>query len=88
MRYIAIAILLLVTFVSCNNSTTTNTASRFYDDGRSRPVVALSTVIDSTSYDVPWSLSEELTHLIKNQLLCFSIGEMYLSENRILKLKI
>lgn len=68
MRYIAIAILLLVTFVSCNNSTTTSTVSKFYDDGRSRPVVALSTVIDSTSYDIPWSLSEELTHLIKNQL--------------------
>ena len=54
--------------MSCNNSTTNNNVSRFYDDGRTRPVVAISTVIDSTSYDIPWSLSEELTHLIKKQL--------------------
>lgn len=67
-RYIALAIFSLLVFTSCSNNQGDSTASRFYDDGRARPVVAISSVIDSTTYDLPWSLSEELTYLIKNQL--------------------
>ncbi len=52
-------------FISCSNNTT---VSKFYDDGRSKPVIAISSVIDSTTYELPWSLSEEFTHLIKNNL--------------------
>jgi len=68
MKYLALAIFSLLVFTSCSNSADNSTASRFYDDGRARPVVAISSVIDSTTYDLPWSLSEEITYLIKNQL--------------------
>ncbi len=67
MRYITIAIFSFLIFVSCNKNSNKQ-VSRFYDDGRSRPVIAISSVIDSTSYDLPWSLSEELTQLIKDDL--------------------
>lgn len=67
MRYIAITIFSLLIFVSCNDSKN-NQVSRFYDDGRSRPIVAVSPVIDSSSYELPWSLSEELTQLIFTNL--------------------
>ncbi len=68
-KYLALAIFSLLVFSSCSNSQdTSSTTSRFYDDGRARPVVAISSVIDSTTYDLPWSLSEEITFLIKSQL--------------------
>lgn len=68
MRYIAIAIFSFLFFVSCNNDSTNHQVSRFYDDGRSRPIIAISSVIDSTSCEMPWSLSEELTQLIRTNL--------------------
>jgi len=58
-------ILTSIMFVSCDNSTST---SRYYDDGRSKPVLAINTVIDSTSYDLPWSLSEEFSNMITKNL--------------------
>lgn len=67
MRYIAIAIFSFLFFVSCNNGTNKQ-VSKFYDDGRARPQVAISSVIDSSSYELPWSLSEEFTNLIKTDL--------------------
>ena len=67
MRYIAIAIFSLFIFVSCNDSKN-NDISRFYDDGRSRPIVAISSIIDSSSYELPWSLSEELTQSVLTNL--------------------
>jgi hypothetical protein len=69
-RFLALAILSLFVFTSCGNKTETEQqhVSKYYDDGRARPVVAVGTVIDSTSYDLPWSLSEELTHLVQKQL--------------------
>lgn len=68
MRYFLVTILSFLVFTSCSDKQSDNNVSRFYDDGRARPVVAISSVIDSTSYDIPWSLSDELTHLITNQL--------------------
>ena len=68
MRYFVIAIFSFFIFTACYNDSTTHTVSRFYDDGRSRPVIAISSIIDSTSYNLPWSLSEELTQLVKNNL--------------------
>jgi hypothetical protein len=79
MRYIAIAIFSFLTFVSCSNDTSDNQTSRFYDDGRARPIVSICSVIDSTSCDLPWSLSEELTQLIRNELS--SNKNIYVSEN-------
>jgi hypothetical protein len=66
MRYIAIVIFSFLALVSCNDSN--KHVSRFYDDGRSRPSISVSSVIDSTSNELAWSLSEELTQLIKDGL--------------------
>ncbi|MFA6118873.1 MAG: CT253 family lipoprotein [Parachlamydiales bacterium] len=68
MRYLISAFFVLIACVSCSNDTANQQVSRFYDDGRSRANVSVSSVMDSTSYDVPWSLSEEFTQLIKNNL--------------------
>ena len=38
--------------------------TRFYDDGVAKPIVAICPVIDSTSHELPWSLSEEFTQLV------------------------
>jgi hypothetical protein len=68
MRNITCAFFLLIAMISCNNGTSNNQVSRFYDDGRARANVSISSVIDSTSYDIPWSLSDELTQLIRTKL--------------------
>lgn len=38
--------------------------TRYHDDGRAKPIVAVAPIIDTTSFDAPWSLSEELTSMI------------------------
>lgn len=38
--------------------------TRFYEDGRAKPAIAIAPVIDATSADLPWSLSEELTSMV------------------------
>ena len=38
--------------------------SLYHEDGRAKPIVVINPVINSTSYDVPWSLSEEFTDLM------------------------
>jgi len=38
--------------------------TRYHDDGRAKPVLAIAPVIDTTMFDLPWSLSEELTATI------------------------
>ena len=55
-------ILLTLTAIACSKSGSDLT--RFYEDGRAKPVVAIASVIDATSVDLPWSLSEELTSMI------------------------
>ena len=60
---------------SCNRCCD-ETATRFHDDGRAKPVVAITSMIDTTSFDAPWSLSEEFTSLVFNQVS--SSGEIYI----------
>lgn len=63
MRYLTL-VLLGITAMSCNRSNETTT--RFHEDGRAKPVVAVASMIDTTSFDAAWSLSEEFTtHLIQ-----------------------
>jgi hypothetical protein len=50
--------------VVCACSRTGGDLSRFHEDGRAKPAVAIMSVIDGTSFDAPWSLSEELTSMI------------------------
>lgn len=42
--------------------------SRYHEDGRAKPIVAIAPMIDTTSFDGAWSLSEEFTSMIVNQL--------------------
>jgi len=42
--------------------------TRFHEDGRAKPMVAVASMIDTTSFEIPWSLSEELTSNIVNKL--------------------
>lgn len=59
MRYIP-AILIGLAAVSCNRNNN-DQVSRFHEDGRIKPSVAIASMLDTTSFDASWSLSEELT---------------------------
>jgi hypothetical protein len=43
-------------------------AATFYDDGRGKPVAIIAPIIDSTSFDYSWSLSDEFTSYIREDL--------------------
>ncbi len=42
--------------------------SRYHEDGRVKPSIIVTQLLDTSSFDVPWSLSEELTSLVTNNL--------------------
>ena len=52
--------------VSCSQNN--EQMSRYHEDGRAKPVIAVASMIDTTSFDCPWSLSEELTSMIVQQM--------------------
>ena len=60
------AILLSLLFASCYK--TADETSRFHEDGRAKPIVAVCSMIDTTSFDCAWSVSEELTSMISQNL--------------------
>ncbi|MBI5346588.1 MAG: hypothetical protein HZB76_05555 [Chlamydiae bacterium] len=62
-----LALLVIVLLSSCENKNSVST--RFFEDGSIKPSVALAPVVDSTSYDLPWSLSDEFSTLLRNQLI-------------------
>jgi hypothetical protein len=66
MRYIP-AILIGLAAVSCNRNSNEQ-VSRFHEDGRIKPSVAVASMLDTTSFDAPWSLSEELTQGVMDQI--------------------
>ncbi|HSX10836.1 MAG TPA: CT253 family lipoprotein [Chlamydiales bacterium] len=59
MRYLSVILSGLLA-VSCNR-TGSDEMSRFHEDGRAKPSVAIASMLDTTSFDASWSLSEELT---------------------------
>jgi hypothetical protein len=63
---IATALALGLIAASCNHSGIELT--RYHEDGRAKPVVAVASMIDTTSFDMPWSISEELTNMITRQI--------------------
>lgn len=65
MRYL-IALVFSLALTACSKNG--NDLSRYHEDGRAKPVVTVASVIDATSFDVPWSLSEELTSLFINRI--------------------
>ena len=65
MRYLPIFMLALFAVGCCSSRCKEDQSStRYHDDGRAKPVVALPMMIDTTSFDVPWSISEEITTTI------------------------
>lgn len=63
-------VMILPCFFACQNKVAKKqeVVTQHHEDGRAKPVVAIVPLIDSTSTDIPWSLSEELTQLIKNNV--------------------
>ncbi|MFA5250486.1 MAG: CT253 family lipoprotein [Parachlamydiales bacterium] len=58
----------LAFFLAGCNSNKSCTTCRYFDDGSAKPTVVLVPMLDSTSYDAPWSLSEEFSSQIKTAL--------------------
>lgn len=73
MRYITVGLLALAA-LSCGRSGNPE-MSRFHEDGRAKPSVAVAPMLDTTSFDAAWSLSEELTQSIAQTLS--SSGQIY-----------
>jgi hypothetical protein len=63
MRYLPIYLLTILA-AGCCSRCKNETATRYHEDGMAKPVVALPAMIDTTSFDVPWSISDELTSQI------------------------
>lgn len=55
-----LALLAALAAVSCNRSGS-DEMTRFHEDGRSKPSVAIASMFDTTNFDANWSLSEEIT---------------------------
>lgn len=43
--------------------------TRYHENGMAKPVVAVASMIDTTSFDAPWSLSEELTSTLVQRMV-------------------
>lgn len=63
-----ILLLSAVLISSCSSKNLNESAMRLHDDGRAKPYVTIVPMLDSTSYDIPWSLSEEFSTTIKTRL--------------------
>ncbi len=72
MRYVS-TILFGLFAIGCSRGG--DEVSRFHEDGRAKPIVAVASMIDTTSFDVPWSIPEELTSMVVNKLS--EAGEIY-----------
>lgn len=76
MRYVHALVIGLIAF-GCQRTQYSET-TRYHEDGRAKPVVAVASMIDTSSFDAPWSLSEELTSMIVRQIA--SSGQIYVKE--------
>lgn len=65
MRYLSLFILSIF-LVGCSHHT--DYMTRYHEDGRAKPVAAIATMIDTASFELPWSISEELTTMISSQI--------------------
>jgi hypothetical protein len=65
MRYLP-TLLLVLLGVGCSRGN--DTMTRFHEDGRAKPVVAIAPMIDTTTQDASWSLSEEITSMIVQRM--------------------
>jgi hypothetical protein len=53
--------------------------TRFHDDGRAKPVVLIPQMVDTSSFDAPWSVSEELTTMLVDRFA--TGGQLYVAKN-------
>lgn len=60
------SVLLGLSIISCGRGG--DEMSRYHEDGRAKPVIAIASMIDTTSFECPWSVSEELTSMISSQI--------------------
>jgi len=67
-RYAAVAILALGA-IACSNKVSQDQFTKYYDDGRAKPIIAIAPIIDTTSFDSSWSLSEEFSSTLFSKLL-------------------
>ena len=67
MRYLSVFLLSLCA-VGCCHRCNDDTMTRYHEDGRAKPIVALPMMIDTTSFDASWSVSEEFTSSITTAL--------------------
>lgn len=65
MRYL-IPLALGAMIASCTSSQ--DFMTRYHEDGRAKPVIAVASMIDTTSFEAPWSLSDELTTSLIQQM--------------------
>lgn len=63
---------LLITTLGCLSllscSQQNDTMTRYHENGMAKPVIAVAPMIDTTTFDAPWSVSEELTSLIVGKM--------------------
>lgn len=65
MRYLP---LLTLSVLAMGCSQTSDHMTRYHEDGRAKPVAMIAPMIDTASFDAPWSISEELTSAITSQI--------------------
>lgn len=69
MRSIVALSLTLGLLTGCSyNSEETDSITRYHDDGRAKPLVAILPVVDHSGEDFPWNLSEELSYAVYNRV--------------------
>ncbi len=64
-------------FSSCDNKSNQE-FTKYYEDGRAKPSIVLSSIIDTTSFDLPWSLSDEFHNLLRSSFA--AKGSLYINE--------
>jgi hypothetical protein len=67
MRLLSLSLLLVLATASCSRSNK-DEMTRYHEDGRAKPVVAVASMIDTTSFDANWSLSDELTTMVMDRI--------------------
>lgn len=77
-QFFLLAVLLL--FCSCSRNTNQE-FTKFHEDGRAKPVVAIAPIIDTSSFDLSWSLSEEFYDMVVDKLALR--GTMYIPNQNV-----
>ena len=68
LRQLGLFFVLCITFFSCTKNVNEQ-ATRYHEDGRSKPIVALVPVFDRSCAQVSWNLSEEFTDHLRQRFL-------------------